>query len=474
MAGEPRKPADSRPPDPPSRAREGGSATPVRRTVRPADPARGGGTPPSFTPGASRPRPDTSGAAPVVVGRGPTGEPPRTRPPMPRPGVQQPTGRPSGQEAARVQPRPGSAQRVTRPAEARPGVAPSRPSRPAGPDGVPGQPGARPPVAGRRRRTARRIALALSLLLALAIAWPIGLLIWANGQINHVAALPGTPDTTPGTTYLLAGSDVRGDEGGIPTDGTEGARTDTIMVLHVPESGPSALISLPRDTYAEIPGYGPNKLNAAYAWGGALLLVQTVEQLTGLHIDHYAEISLGGVSRIVDAVGGVELCMDPAVNKVNFPVNDPDSGMVWDAPGCKVSNGMEALSFARMRKADLEYDIGRAKRQQQLIASVSSTVADPSIIARPADQVDLIRAGLGAITVSDGTNILDMGQLALAFRNATGPEGIRGTPPISDINYQPGGVGSTVLLDPNTAPQFWADIRDGKLPPGPVGGIPQL
>jgi len=318
------------------------------------------------------------------------------------------------------------------------------------------------------------VALALGLLLALAIAWPLGLLLWANGQITHVAALPGTPDTTPGTTYLLAGSDVRGDESGIPDDGTTGARTDTIMVLHVPESGPSALISLPRDTYAEIPGYGANKLNAAYAWGGPLLLVQTVEGLTGLHIDHYAEIGLGGVARIVDAVGGVELCMDPAVNKVNFPVNDPDSGMVWDAPGCRTVGGAESLSFARMRKADLEYDIGRAKRQQQLIASVASTVSDPSIIARPGDQVDLIRAGLGAITVSDGTNILDMGQLALAFRNATGPEGIRGTPPIADINYQPGGVGSTVLLDPNTTPQFWVDIRDGNLPPGPVGGVPQF
>lgn len=316
------------------------------------------------------------------------------------------------------------------------------------------------------------MALALAVLLALAIAWPVGLLIWASGQINHVTALSSTPDTTPGTTYLLAGSDVRGDAGGIPEDGTAGARTDTIMVLHVPEHGPSALISLPRDTYTDIPGYGPNKLNAAYAWGGPQLLVQTVEGLTGLHIDHYAEIGLGGVARIVDAVGGVELCMDPAVNKVNFPVNDADSGMVWDAPGCKMVDGAGSLSFARMRKSDLEYDIGRSKRQQQLIASVASTVANPSIILRPGDQVDLTRAGLGAITVSDGTDILDMGRLALAFRDATGPEGIRGTPPIADINYQPGGVGSTVLLDPEAAPAFWAAIRDGSLPAGPVGGLP--
>ena len=93
---------------------------------------------------------------------------------------------------------------------------------------------------------------------------------------------------------------------------------------------------------------------------------------------------------------------------------------------------------------------------------------------RPLDQVRLIRSGLGAITVSDGTNIIDMARLALAFRAATGPGGIRGTPPIADINYQPGGVGSTVLLDPEATPAFWTGIRDGTLPPGPVGDIPPI
>src|SRR5665648_171967 len=74
----------------------------------------------------------------------------------------------------------------------------------------------------------------------------------------------------------------------------------------------------------------------------------------------------------------------------------------------------------------------------------------------------------------DGSNIIDMARLALAFRAATGPGGIRGTPPIADINYQPGGVGSTVLLDPEATPAFWTGIRDGTLPPGTVGGMPQL
>ena len=104
-----------------------------------------------------------------------------------------------------------------------------------------------------------------------------------------------------------------------------GERSDTIMVLHVPSSGPTALISLPRDTYAEIPGHGTQKLNAAYAFGGAPLLVASVEQLTGMHVDHYVEIGMGGVSQIVTAVGGVRLCFDPEIDKVDFPIADKDS-----------------------------------------------------------------------------------------------------------------------------------------------------
>ena len=311
----------------------------------------------------------------------------------------------------------------------------------------------------------------LAVLLALVLAWPIGLMIWANGKIQRVDALSGTPDATPGTTYLLAGSDARGGAGGIPEDGTEGGRTDTIMVLHDPPSGPVALISLPRDTYVDIPGHGPAKLNAAYAYGGAPLLVQTVEQLSGLHVDHYVEVGLGGVSQLVDAVGGVELCLDPAVDKIQLPVFDPDSGMSWDAPGCKVVDGTAAVAFSRMRKADAEGDIGRARRQQQVIQAVASAAADRSLLVAPGRQVALIDAGLGSLVVDERTNVIGLGRLALAFRAATGPGGVRGTPPIASPDYRPGDIGSTVLLDPDASPGFWAAVTNGTLPPGPVGGL---
>jgi len=300
-----------------------------------------------------------------------------------------------------------------------------------------------------------------TLVLVLLLAWPFGLLVWADGKIEHVDALSGAPGT-PGQTYLLAGSDARGE--GISEDGTEGARTDTILLLHKPSNGPASLISLPRDTFVEVPGEGAAKLNAAYSWGGALLLVQTVEGLTGLTVDHYVEVGFAGVEGIVDAVGGVELCLD-------YDVDDPRSELVWTA-GCHPADGHTALAFSRMRYSDPSGDIGRAERQRQVIGAVSEKAADKSLLVRPWSQVSLIDAGLASLVVDEKTGIIDLGRMALAFREANGSGGVTGTPPISDPDYRPGGIGSTVRLDPDLSPTFWTDVRDGKLAPGVVGGLP--
>lgn len=353
-------------------------------------------------------------------------------------------------------PQPATAPRTTssRPSGQRPAVRPL----PAG--------SSTPPTADAPERPHRRrwplVALVAVVVVAALLAWPIGLVAWANGKVQHTSALSGAPNT-PGTTYLLTGSDSRAD-GSIGNDGTQGARTDTILLLQVPVHGPTALISLPRDTYVAIPGHGSAKLNAAYSWGQAPLLVKTVEGLTGLTIDHYAEIGMGGVEQVVNAVGGVSLCYGSAVN-------DVDSGMVW-TPGCHDVNGAQALAFSRMRKSDPTGDVGRAQRQRQLISAVMGKVKPTSLVFHPSQQVELIDAGTAALTVSDGTGIVDLGKLALAFRAANGPGGVTGTPPIKSLNYRPGNVGSTVELDPKLTPAFWVAVRDGTLPAGPVGGMP--
>jgi LCP family protein required for cell wall assembly len=318
---------------------------------------------------------------------------------------------------------------------------------------------------GFRVRKGRLALLLLVLLLVLLLAWPVGLLVWADGKIQHTDALSGAPGT-PGTTYLLAGSDARG-TGGVDADGTSGARTDTIMLLHKPRSGPAALISIPRDTYAEIPGHKANKINAAYALGGAPLLVQSAEALSGLTVDHYVEVGFGSVSEIVDATGGVELCLD-------YDVDDERSDLQWTA-GCHLADGPTAVAFSRMRYADPQGDIGRAERQRQVIQAVAGKVADRQVLMDPRNQVSLIDAGTNALTVDERTGIIDLGRLAFAFREATGPEGVTGTPPIANPGYDPGtGVGSTVLLDEDTVGQFWTDLRDGNFEPGStVGGLPK-
>jgi anionic cell wall polymer biosynthesis LytR-Cps2A-Psr (LCP) family protein len=190
-------------------------------------------------------------------------------------------------------------------------------------------------------------------------------------------------------------------------------------------------------------------------------------------VDHYVEVGFGGVEQIVDALGGVELCLDGSTG-ITFPVNDEKSGLVWDAPGCKTVDGVQALAFSRMRYADPSGDIGRGLRQRQLISAVATKAEDPSLLLKPTTQVDLIRTGTGALTTSDETDVVDLGRLALAFRAATGPEGVTGTPPIRSLDYRPGGVGSTVQLDPDQVDSFFAAVRDGTFAPGSVvGGIPQ-
>jgi LCP family protein required for cell wall assembly len=287
-------------------------------------------------------------------------------------------------------------------------------------------------------------------LLVLVLAWPTSLALWANSKLNHVPALSGAPDT-PGTTYLIAGSDARG-TGGI-VDETTGARADTIMVLNVPPSGRPALMSIPRDTYVQVPGYGGQKINAAYAYGGPSLLVQTVEQLTSLTIDHYVEVGFGSLTDLVDAVGGVNLCWDQTVN-------DQMSGMVWEA-GCHDADGAAALAFSRMRYSDPLGDIGRGQRQRLVIAALAKKAMSPATFLWPPQQIKLVNAGTAAITVDSKTSILDIGKMMLAFRKATGPGGATGVPTIANTGYNVAGVGSTVLLDEAQAAADFAAVKAG-------------
>lgn len=313
------------------------------------------------------------------------------------------------------------------------------------------------PVRQARAMTSKRIPfhgvariMALICLLMI-LMWPVGLLLWASAQIKHVDALSGAPDT-PGTTYLIAGSDKR-EEGTPVMDDTEGERSDTIMVLHKARNGRAVLLSIPRDSWVKIPGYGQGKINSAYSYGGEKLLVKTVEELTGLTVDHFVEVGMGGVTRVVDAIGGVELCLD-------YDVSDEKSELEWKA-GCHVSDGTTALAFSRMRYSDPEGDIGRARRQREVVQATMKKAISPSTFIQPWRQVDLASAGASSIVTDLDTGALTLAWMLLALRSATN-EGLTGTPPISNVDFEIGGQ-SAVELDPDLSEEFFQKLRDGEL-----------
>jgi len=184
----------------------------------------------------------------------------------------------------------------------------------------------------RRKRRLRRVLLALLLVFVLAVAGMVGTGFWIDTKLHRIPALADYADRPAegkGTTWLLVGSDSRQglspeQQAELATGGDIGnGRTDTIMLVHVPafeSSTPTAMVSIPRDSYVEIPDYGTDKINSAFVFGGAPLLARTVEQATGMRLDHYAEIGFDGFAVLVDAVGGVTVC--PAE-----PIADPLAGI---------------------------------------------------------------------------------------------------------------------------------------------------
>ena len=313
---------------------------------------------------------------------------------------------------------------------------------------APTAPAAKP----RRRKRRHPILKTLCLILVIVLAWG-GFLVWdANTNMGRVSALSGAADTA-GTTYLLAGSDSRAD-GAVKDGFDESERADSIMLVNVAPNGQAVALSIPRDTYAEIPGVGWDKINASYAYGGPQLLVETVEKLTGLTVDHFVQIGMGAVPDMVDAVGGVELCYD----------NDADdqySGLKWTA-GCHTVDGTTALQFSRMRYQDPEGDIGRTKRQRQVISKVISSAASPSTLVNPAKTLRVERAGSKSFTIDEDSSVMTVASLVWALRGASSNQ-MMGVPPIESLNFTTDAGASAVLLRNTTADDFFAKLRAGTL-----------
>lgn len=308
------------------------------------------------------------------------------------------------------------------------------------------------PVAPRRRRRTGRIALTVLLVIVVAL---VGMLVYVDFSLNRVAALgdyPGRPAAGAGTNWLLVGSDSRtgltdAQKQQFATGSDAGARSDTTMLLHIPDNGGKpTLVSLLRDSYLPIPGHGRNKLNAAFAFGGGPLLAKTVEQATGLRVDHYMEVGFGGLVNVVDDIGGVNMCV-PA------PIVDPKAGLNLPA-GCQDLNGTQALGYVRTR-ATPRADLDRVVHQRQFLSALLNKATGPSVFLNPFRFVPMMVDLPGTLTVDNGDHVWDVASLGFAM---SGNDLVTTTVPISGSKSVPG-AGSVVLWDDNKTHALFDALR---------------
>src|SRR3984893_11501386 len=280
-------------------------------------------------------------------------------------------------------------------------------------DGQP--PRTRGPRGGRRWLRPKRILLILATLVVVVVLAGVALYFDLNSKLTRANVLVPTSLASAGTNWLIAGSDSRG--GLTRTEENQlalghdisGGRTDTIMVLHMPGNGTRpTLVSIPRDSYVPIPGHGSNKINAAYSLGGPKLLIQTVQNVTGLRIDHYMGIGFGGLVAVVNDVGGVALCLPG-------PMADPKAGLNLKK-GCQTLNGGQALSFVRTRQFPLG-DLQREQDQRALLKSLLSKMTSPGTLINPFAVIPAASGAVSSLTVDQGTGLSQLVSVAFALKD---------------------------------------------------------
>jgi LCP family protein required for cell wall assembly len=306
------------------------------------------------------------------------------------------------------------------PSSRAPGTTARPERRTGGPGGGPGGYGGGYGQPGWRRwLRPKRIVAVIAVLLSLAIVGSVITYFYLDAKIarkNILVDYSGRPAQGAGTNWLITGSDsrqglTRKEERKLATGhDISGRRSDTIMVLHMPSNGGRpVLVSLPRDSYVPIPGHGADKINAAYAYGGPRLLAETVQNVTGLRIDHFMTIGFGGFVRVVDAIGGVRICL-------KAPLTDPAAGLHLHK-GCQTLDGAEALGFVRTRHTFATQDLQRIQNQRIFLRALLRKMTSAGVIANPFSSLPAASGVAGTLTVDNGTHLLQLLKVALALRN---------------------------------------------------------
>jgi len=261
--------------------------------------------------------------------------------------------------------------------------------------------------------------------------------VFDRASIPAAGPRPATdPAAGKALNILLVGMDAAA--AGADPEALEGRRSDTMMILHLPTDRSSiSAISLPRDAWVTIPGRGEAKLNAAFSWGGPPLLVATVENLTGVRIDHYAAVDFGGFKGMVDALGGVTVDAEQGEAKLD---------------------GVEALKYVRQRQGLERGDLDRVVHQQQLLGAIAEKVTAQNVLANPLRTENLLDELTKSLTVDDNLNLKTLIDLATDLKSVTEADLAFRTAPVAGFATRGGGQ-SVVLLDDKRCAQLFAAVR---------------
>jgi anionic cell wall polymer biosynthesis LytR-Cps2A-Psr (LCP) family protein len=307
-------------------------------------------------------------------------------------------------------------------------------------------------AARRGRSRTRKVLLGALVLLVAGILGVAGTAWWAvDHYTGRVSRIPNAfPTNVPqsaqpkagkgGETFLLVGVDARSD---LPTTGRNakaaewkrGAqRSDTMMLVHLPADHKNAyFVSLPRDSWVSIPGNGKAKLNAAFSWGGPPLLIDTVQRLTDVKIDHLAVIDWSGFRTLTDAVGGVDLAG-------------------------KHMNGADALAYVRERYNLPRGDFDRTHRQQAFLRAVIGKTLSGGSLSNPLKAKKLLDDVTGTVSVDDRLSDGDLRDLMWSMKGVRSGDMVFMNAPVGGLDMIKGQ--SVVLLDENGTSQLWEAIRN--------------
>jgi LCP family protein required for cell wall assembly len=272
-----------------------------------------------------------------------------------------------------------------------------------------------PPKKKSRKKKAFKILAIMTVLLVAGfggMAW--GLQAKLDGQIKRISLGDDNSSRAPiavpeAMNILLVGSDSRTSKGNASSGWVEGEqRTDAMMVVHIAEDRKSVdVVSIPRDSWVDIPEQGFGKINSAYAYGGPLRLRQTIEQLSDVHIDHVVIADFTGFVGMTDALGGVEITVPEATS---------DSRNHFEA-GTQRMTGKQALGYVRQRHGLPNGDFDRVKRQQNWIRAVIKQALSQDTLTNPKALTDFLDAATKSVTVDENFDIGIMRDLALSLKS---------------------------------------------------------